>query len=260
MARRRFPHADKLVYQAVNGILSSKVGAKVRVYTDEACTVLADITTLGGVAIANSELTVDANSQFTDFLGPDGAPWGTDTLFGKGVGAASGIAMFARYDDRMDTLESNFTICTAATRPVTGLFNGKRIYETDTFRHYTYNGSAWVYQHGGSVPRTALPLLSGWELVPTAPLPPEYWKDGEGIVHVVGSIRNQLAYTPGAGQNLAQLPVGFRPSGLATYSTPVHMDTVRSIDIRTDGFLLSERGAAVLALSTFSFNIHFPAA
>ena len=37
----------------------------------------------------------------------------------------------------------NQIICTAATRPLTP-FHGQRIYETDTKKELTYNGSAWV--------------------------------------------------------------------------------------------------------------------
>ncbi len=61
-------------------------------------------------------------------------------------------------DDRLTTVESGLAtaqsdiaaleaahvICTSSTRPSTGLFEGLRIYETDTDRTLVYSGSAWV--------------------------------------------------------------------------------------------------------------------
>lgn len=35
-------------------------------------------------------------------------------------------------------------VCTSSTRPATGLWDGQRIYETDTHEHFFYNGSVWV--------------------------------------------------------------------------------------------------------------------
>lgn len=98
MARRRFPSDTRLAYQVVGGLLVPRVGSKVRIYTNAAATTLANIQTLGGVAIANAELTIDSTSRFPEFLGPDGVPFGPTSLFAKGVGAATSSELFSVID------------------------------------------------------------------------------------------------------------------------------------------------------------------
>lgn len=104
MARLIFPSAeDRLVYGStvVNQPLISKRNIKVKIYTDAAATVLADIQTTAGVTIAGSELTVDDNSLLPFFKGPD---TGVDTLYAVPAGGQA-VTIYARYDDRLDTLE-----------------------------------------------------------------------------------------------------------------------------------------------------------
>ena len=44
--------------------------------------------------------------------------------------------------DRSNTIPTNYTICTSATRPAAPLV-GRMIYEADTRTFFIYDGSAW---------------------------------------------------------------------------------------------------------------------
>lgn len=106
MARLTFSdEGSRLVYSPglTGAALLNGVGTVVTMYSDAGCTVLADIQTVGGVAIASAQLTVDANSLLPLFLGPAD---GTDTLYAKpaGANAASASKVYARADDRIDSL------------------------------------------------------------------------------------------------------------------------------------------------------------
>lgn len=109
MARRTFPdEGSRLVYAISGGALRSSVSTQMKVYTDSGATALADIQTTGGVTISGSVLTVDSGSQLPLFLGPS---TGVDTLYVKkadGTGSVSTI--YARTDDRLDTVEARATI------------------------------------------------------------------------------------------------------------------------------------------------------
>lgn len=43
------------------------------------------------------------------------------------------------------------TVCTSATRPVSLLFRGRRIFETDTNNYYFWDGAAWLLDLAGAV-------------------------------------------------------------------------------------------------------------
>lgn len=49
------------------------------------------------------------------------------------------------------TMLGGTIFCTSTTRP-TGIVEGQEIYETNTSRTYKWDGSAWIYQHGGIQP------------------------------------------------------------------------------------------------------------
>lgn len=66
------------------------------------------------------------------------AGWTYDTL----TELADGPAMIKELADQVDA-EIGLVAYTSATRPTTGNFDGRIIYETDTTRVMRYNGSAW---------------------------------------------------------------------------------------------------------------------
>jgi len=109
VARLIFPNAeDRLVYTIESASdFRPKVGAKVRIYTDAAGTLLANILTTAGVAIANAELTVDGNSLLPLFQGPDGGATNIDTLYAKGVGGTTVTTIYANVDSRLDIVSAS---------------------------------------------------------------------------------------------------------------------------------------------------------
>lgn len=117
MARKVFPQ-DRLVNRVptTSGLPITNYGANsLTVYTDAAGTLLADIQTYpGGVTIAGSVITCDAQGTMPLFLGPDGV----DDLYVLPVGGAV-QAIYARYDDRVDTLETTVAAHAVAADPHT---------------------------------------------------------------------------------------------------------------------------------------------
>lgn len=69
----------RYTFPATRSVLTGAAGRTLTVYTDEKTTSLADIQTTGGVTISGSTLTLDAESDIPDFLGPDNVK----TLYGK---------------------------------------------------------------------------------------------------------------------------------------------------------------------------------
>lgn len=147
MARRIFPNGeDRLIYGYTNGgaALTSKSGSTVTIYADSACTVLADIRTEAGGAIAGSVLAVGSDSRIPRFQGPDGTPYGVDTLYALVQGnVAPGEPIYARIDDRLDT--DTFIRCTSSTHP-TAPIDDQLIYESDTnkFLRWDTATSLWL--------------------------------------------------------------------------------------------------------------------
>jgi hypothetical protein len=106
VARRTFPdEGSRLAYSipSATGVLTGVAATPVKVYTNSACTTLADIQTTGGAAIPGSILTVDANSLLPLFLGPADA---SDTLYVRAASltTGTGTAIYARADDRLDQM------------------------------------------------------------------------------------------------------------------------------------------------------------
>lgn len=93
--------ASRLAYRirAVDRVLQDAAGLTATVYTSQAATTLANILTVGGSAIANSQLTVGADSLIPLFQFPDGV----DTVYVK-VGTGAAYPLYARTDDRLDAL------------------------------------------------------------------------------------------------------------------------------------------------------------
>lgn len=147
MTRRIFSNEEnRLVYgyTAAGAEVTSKAGATVTIYTDSACTTLANIQTEAGVAIPGSVLTISSDSRIPRFLGPDGTPFGVDMLYALVQGAvAPGDPVYARYNDRLDA--DTVIRCTSATRPTSPVDN-QLIYETDTDRVMRYHTatSTWI--------------------------------------------------------------------------------------------------------------------
>lgn len=149
MARRIFPNDEnRLVYgyTAAGEALTSKSGTTVRIFSDSGCTTLADIQTLAGATISGSLVPVDANSLMEKFKGPDGTPYGLDTLYGwpsGSVDTAEQFAIHSIYDDRLDL--DTFIKCTSSTRPTTPT-DDQMIYETDTGKllYYDTASTKWL--------------------------------------------------------------------------------------------------------------------
>ncbi len=147
MTRRIFPNEEnRLVYgyTSADTELTSKAGATVTIYTDSACTTLANILTEAGGAVSGSVLTVDSDSRMPRFQGPDGTPFGVDTLYALVQGnVAPGEPIYARADDRLD--RDTVIRCTSATRPGSPV-DGQLILETDTDKLLIYKASVtqWI--------------------------------------------------------------------------------------------------------------------
>lgn len=157
MTRRVFPETgDQLVYLVSGGDLLARAGASVGIYTDIDCTALANITDINDVSIPSSLLTVDSKSLLPTFKGPDGTPWGTDTLYARVVGdTGQGRVIYARSDDRLDT--DTVIRCTSSTRP-TSPSSGQLIYETDTDKLLRWHSGAslWFTPRGKYNPDVVL--------------------------------------------------------------------------------------------------------
>lgn len=78
---------------------------RVTVYTDAACTVLADIQTAGGVPVAGSVLTTGIDTLIPVFLGP-----ATDARVLYGRTSAGVFEMDARVEDRMNALQAQLVL------------------------------------------------------------------------------------------------------------------------------------------------------
>lgn len=85
-------------------MFTGKPGTKVYIYTDILATILADIQDMANGAIAGSYVTVDSSSQLPLFQGPN---TNVDTLYAKPEGGAAVQVIYARVDDRLDSLEGD---------------------------------------------------------------------------------------------------------------------------------------------------------
>lgn len=145
MARYTFPGTgDKLVYQVSGGDILALANTSVAIYTDLACTTLADIQDSGGIAVPGSVLVTDSSSRLPDFKGPNGTPYGADTLYARVVGqVGNGTAIYARTDERLDS--DTVVHCTSATRP-TSPIDDQLIFETDTnkFLRWSTADNLWL--------------------------------------------------------------------------------------------------------------------
>lgn len=107
MARYTFPQNRLLAAAPTGGTgLAATNGLLVRVYSDSAATMLADIQTLVGGAIPNSELTVDSTSQLPLFLGPDGV----GTLYVRAVAGGPISTINARLDSILPLASDRLTM------------------------------------------------------------------------------------------------------------------------------------------------------
>jgi lysophospholipase L1-like esterase len=100
-ARRKFPdEGSRLVYRSDGGGIPiiGKAGGTVRIYTDPAGTVLADV--LYSNSNPATSFIVDKNSLLPDFFGP---PDQTDTLYAS-VDNGTPFKIFSNYDERLDAI------------------------------------------------------------------------------------------------------------------------------------------------------------
>jgi hypothetical protein len=107
MARLIGPDEACRVVYLTGGTNAGKAAAQgltAAIYTDIGLTAAADILTEAGAAISNSTITVDAYSRLPLFQFPDGV----DTLY-TSVNGGPVTALYARTDDRLDTLQTRVT-------------------------------------------------------------------------------------------------------------------------------------------------------
>lgn len=102
MPRLVFPD-DQLVYALQGNLFTGKPGTKIYMYTDALATTLADIQDMTNATLVGSYVTVDSNSLIPLFQGPND---GRDTLYAKPEGGGTAQALYARTDDRLDTLNT----------------------------------------------------------------------------------------------------------------------------------------------------------
>lgn len=100
----------------------------------------------------------------------------------------------------------------STARPTTGLYPGYQIYETNTGRFYEWTGTAWQYVGGNPPPISAATAQTGWTNL--AGQAPGVYKDGSGLVHLVGAVTNTNTYNPNGTNVCLQLPSGFFPQAL----------------------------------------------
>lgn len=114
-------------------------------------------------------------------------------------------------------LDAKITV-TAATPSariaLTNKYDGMRVYEASTKRYFRWDATAtaWVYAGGAPPPITAATLSgggTGWTA--GTGFAPGCYKDGNGLITVVGGFTNNNAYTPSGNVSII-LPTGFRPS------------------------------------------------
>lgn len=126
-------------------------------------------------------------------------------------------------------------LCTAATRPTASLYNGMRIYETDTKRNYIYDGTGWMYVGGASPAVIAAALQNSWVNFGDPWQPAGYYKDGSGVVHIEGMIKNG---TTASTTLLFTLPAGYRPpkdSAFVTKSVEGTSQDPQSVNVTSTG-------------------------
>jgi hypothetical protein len=110
---------------------------------------------------------------------------------------------------KVDTLIGGVVVCTSATRPTAR--EGATIYETDTDRYVSYNGSAWLVL-GQMVTSSYTPTLTAATTNPTAGTSAvtsaRYTLFGGKWCTVRGTIRfGTSGVSAGSGQYLISLPV-----------------------------------------------------
>lgn len=145
MARLLFSD-DRLSYRNDTGFIKDTAGAVALVYTNAAGTTLADLaaydgTATPGAAITGSRLTVDADSRFPLFWGPDAV----DTLW-VSVAGATVRRLYARVDDRLDALAASLSLHAYATagRPSAVTSGaGATYYDTTLSKPGYSDGTIW---------------------------------------------------------------------------------------------------------------------
>jgi hypothetical protein len=117
-ARRKFPdEGSRLVYRSDGGgvPIIGKAGGTVKVYTDAAGTILADVLFSNGNPATS--FIVDKNSLLPDFFGPSDQ---TDTLYAS-VDNGVPFKIFSNYDERLDNIfiDTTAVVTTAVTAEAT---------------------------------------------------------------------------------------------------------------------------------------------
>lgn len=131
-----------------------------------------------------------------------------------------------------------------------------KIYATTTpwtYERNFYSGTwgRWCLTSGTA--GAALPMKNGWGYYGgTSYLTPQYWLDGNDMVHLGGLIDYG---TKGSGVVVAVLPVGFRPASREMFSTYGYQRAGHRIDVTDAGEVVSvEAPAGFISLSGISFR------
>jgi hypothetical protein len=108
------------VYSALGGPILIPDHASLTIYTDEPCTLLADIQTVGHVTIPNSILYTDTAGLIPEFYGPLGVGVNIVRLWAKPIGGVA-YPLDANYETRVNDLE---VLVTALGHPTNTIHSG----------------------------------------------------------------------------------------------------------------------------------------
>lgn len=158
-------------------------------------------------------------------------------------------------------------ICTAATRPTgAALYEGLRIYELDTNRHWRYDGAAWILL-GGNVPRcdvrrSSVQSVASGTIVPFTPSTAFYNSDGTAMWNAASNPSRVFAPVAGIYQVSWSLQFGAGPSastrqgfvtinGGGTGSGNRYASSFARVSSSADGIQLSASCPVVLAAGDY---------
>ena len=139
-------------------------------------------------------------------------------------------------------LVARFDNAAARNAAVTAPEEGMVTYTRNDNRYWWHNGSSWTYLAGSPPPIVASTVNTNDGWTPITGHIPGTFVDSSGLIHVVGGVRNNGQYIPGAQDNFTDLPIrlaiGYRP--VSNQVVSVMVDSVPNIIVGTvqpDGWL-----------------------
>ena len=117
------------------------------------------------------------------------------------------------------SLGKALTVASQPARLALSVPAGLLVREADTRRFWGHDGAGWVYLGGGVPPVEQVSMLSGWnansdgitQAVPTV-------SRSGGIVTMQGVTVNRADFKVGSGDQMCQVPVGYRPNGTVIFT------------------------------------------